>query len=121
METLIVVIHVIVALAIIGLVLLQQGKGADAGAAFGSGASQTMFGSGGSGNFLTRSTSIAAVVFFVTSLILAIYAKQHSAGGFIDSTPLVNPELLREVQQSDIPQLSAPAAGSDIPSVPATE
>ena len=54
MEMLIVVVHVIAALAIIGLVLLQQGKGADAGAAFGSGASQTVFGSSGSGNFLTR-------------------------------------------------------------------
>ena len=121
METLIIVIHVIVALAIIGLVLLQQGKGADAGAAFGSGASQTVFGSGGSGNFLTRFTSIAAVVFFVTSLVLAIYAKQQSVGGFIDSTPLVSPELLREAQQSDIPQLSAPGAGSDVPSVPGGE
>src|SRR5690554_5475306 len=102
METLIVVVHVIVALAIIGLVLLQQGKGADAGAAFGSGASQTVFGSGGSGNFLTRATTVAAVVFFVTSLILAIYAQRQSAGGFIDSTPLDSPELLREAQQSDI-------------------
>ena len=121
METLIVVIHVIVALAIIGLVLLQQGKGADAGAAFGSGASQTVFGSGGSGNFLTRATTIAAVLFFVTSLVLAIFAKQQSMGGFINSTPLVNPELLREVQQSDIPQVSTPDSGSDIPSVPGTE
>lgn len=118
METLIIVIHVIVALAIIGLVMLQQGKGADAGAAFGSGASQTVFGSSGSGNFLTRATSVAAAAFFVTSLILAIFAKQQSVGGFQDSTPLVNPELLRELEESDIPQVSAPVGGSDIPSVP---
>jgi preprotein translocase subunit SecG len=91
METLIVVVHVIAAISIIALVLLQQGKGADAGAAFGSGASQTVFGSSGSGNFLTRSTTIAAVIFFVTSLTLAIYAKQYSLGGGLDSgDPLVS-------------------------------
>lgn len=120
METLIVVVHVIAAIAIIGLVLLQQGKGADAGAAFGSGASQTVFGASGSGNFLTRSTSIAAVIFFVTSLTLAIYAKQYSVGAGMDSSaPIVNPELLREVQESDIPQISAPdATADDVPAVP---
>jgi len=120
METLIVVVHVIAAIAIIGLVLLQQGKGADAGAAFGSGASQTVFGASGSGNFLTRSTSIAAVIFFVTSLTLAIYAKQYSVGAGTDSSaPIVNPELLREVQASDIPQISAPeATADDVPAVP---
>ena len=68
MQTLIVVVHVITAIVIVGLVLLQQGKGADAGASFGAGASQTVFGSSGSGNFLVRATTVAAVVFFVTSL-----------------------------------------------------
>lgn len=119
METLVVVVHVIVAIAIVGLVLLQQGKGADAGAAFGSGASQTVFGSSGSGNFLTRSTTIAAIVFFATSLTLAIYAKQYSVGGsFNDTSPIVNPALLRELEQSDIPQLTQPVNGSDVPTVP---
>ena len=80
METLVIIVHVIAAIAIIGLVLLQQGKGAETGAAFGSGASQTVFGSGGSGNFLTRTTSLAAVVFFATSLVLAVFAKQYSVG-----------------------------------------
>lgn len=70
MESIIVIVHVIVAIAIVGLVLLQQGKGADAGAAFGSGSSNTVFGSAGSGNFLTRSTSIAATIFFITSSLL---------------------------------------------------
>ncbi len=60
-----------VAIALVALVLLQHGKGADAGAAFGSGASQTVFGSQGSGSFLTRATAILATVFFVTSLTLA--------------------------------------------------
>lgn len=119
METLIVVVHVIVAIAIVGLVLLQQGKGADAGAAFGSGASQTVFGSSGTGNFLTRSTTIAAIVFFATSLTLAIYAKQYSVGGgFNDTSPIVNPALLRELEQTDIPQLNQPANDSDVPTVP---
>jgi preprotein translocase subunit SecG len=118
METLIVVVHVAVAIAIIGLVLLQQGKGADAGAAFGSGASQTVFGASGSGNFLTRSTTVAAVIFFVTSLVLAIYAKQYSVGaGFDSSAPIVSPDLLREIQQSDIPQVNTPLGSSDVPVV----
>jgi preprotein translocase subunit SecG len=121
METLVVIVHVIAAIAIIALVLLQQGKGADAGAAFGSGASQTVFGASGSGNFLTRTTTIIAVVFFVTSLVLAIFAKQYSVGaGFDSDAPVVNPALLQQMQeqQSDIPQISAPAEGSDIPVVP---
>lgn len=122
METLVVVVHVIAAIAIIALVLLQQGKGADAGAAFGSGASQTVFGSSGSGNFLTRSTTIAAVIFFVTSLTLAIYAKQYSLGGGLDSgAPLVSPEILREIEQSDVPQINTSDAVSDVPSAPVTE
>ncbi len=120
METLVVVVHVIAAIAIIGLVLLQQGKGADAGAAFGSGASQTVFGSSGSGNFLTRSTTIAAVIFFATSLVLAIYAQQYSMGGMNDASPIVNPDVLRELEESDVPQLTAPATSSDVPDVPET-
>lgn len=119
METLVVVVHVVAAIAIIGLVLLQQGKGADAGAAFGSGASQTVFGSSGSGNFLTRLTTIAAVVFFITSLVLAIYARQYSVGGgFNEASPIVNPDLLREMEQSDVPQLTVPDSASDVPDVP---
>lgn len=118
METLVVIVHVIVAVAIVGLVLLQQGKGADAGAAFGSGASQTVFGSAGSGNFLTRSTSIAATIFFVTSLTLAIFAKQNTGSGVIEGLPIVNPALLEQISApaTDIPQvqIQAPAV-SDIP------
>ncbi|GFZ75893.1 hypothetical protein GCM10011403_18240 [Pseudohongiella nitratireducens] len=119
METLVIIVHVIAAIAIIGLVLLQQGKGAETGAAFGSGASQTVFGSGGSGNFLTRTTSLAAVVFFATSLVLAVFAKQYSVGASDGAAPIVNPDLLQEEMQSDIPQVSAPDAdaASDIPQV----
>ena len=64
------VVYLLVALALIGLVLIQQGKGADMGASFGAGASNTVFGAGGSGNFLTRATAIAAVLFFILSLVL---------------------------------------------------
>ncbi len=77
-ETLVVVVHVIVAAGLVGLVLLQQGKGADIGASFGAGASQTLFGSEGSGSFLTRMTSILALVFFISSFALAVFAKQKA-------------------------------------------
>ncbi|MDX1491966.1 MAG: preprotein translocase subunit SecG [Pseudohongiellaceae bacterium] len=121
METIVVVVHVIAAIAIVALVLLQQGKGADAGAAFGSGSSQTVFGASGSGNFLTRSTSIAATVFFVTSLTLAIFAKQNT-GGLDMESPIVDPSLLNEVAvpATDLPQVeeSTSADDSDLPTVP---
>ncbi|WP_166263232.1 preprotein translocase subunit SecG [Marinobacter caseinilyticus] len=78
METLVVVVHVVIAVALVGLVLIQQGKGADAGAAFGGGASQTVFGSQGSGSFLTRTTTLLAIVFFVTSFSLAVFAKHRA-------------------------------------------
>lgn len=122
MESIIVIVHVIVAIAIVGLVLLQQGKGADAGAAFGSGASQTVFGSAGSGNFLTRSTSIAATIFFITSLTLAIFARQNTGVGAVEGLPIVNPALLEQTAPAtDIPQVEsnqAPANdASDVPVV----
>jgi preprotein translocase subunit SecG len=123
METLVIIVHVIAAIAIVGLVLLQQGKGADAGAAFGSGASQTVFGSAGSGNFLTRSTAIAATIFFITSLTLAIFAKQNTSAGFAEGLPVVNPELLSQpaAPTSDVPPVesSTDSAVSDVPAVPA--
>jgi len=74
METLILAVHVIVALMIIVLVMLQQGKGADMGAAFGSGSSGSLFGASGSANFLSRATAVAATVFFITSLSLAYFS-----------------------------------------------
>jgi len=80
MEQAILIIHVLAGLSIIGLILVQQGKGADMGASFGSGASQTIFGSSGSGNVLTRATALLATVFFITSLSLAYVAKQRSGG-----------------------------------------
>ncbi len=72
-------VHVIVAALMIGLILIQHGKGADAGAAFGSGASGTVFGSKGSGSFLTRSTAMLATAFFITSLTLAYLGGNREA------------------------------------------
>jgi len=124
METLVMAVHVVTAIAIVVLVLLQQGKGADAGAAFGSGASQTMFGSAGTGNFLTRATTIGAVIFFATSLTLAIYARQATMGGVDSGEPLIEDEsLLSEPSpDSDVPQVESGAGASpsdgDVPSVP---
>ena len=76
METIVWVVHVLTAVVLIGLVLMQHGKGADMGAAFGSGSAGSLFGSSGSANFLSRSTAVAATLFFVTSLTLT-YFNSH--------------------------------------------
>ena len=76
MQVAILMIHVAIAIALVVLILLQQGKGAEAGAAFGGGASQTVFGSQGSGSFLAKLTGLLAAAFFATSLALAYFASQ---------------------------------------------
>lgn len=81
METVILVIHVLIAVTLVSLILLQQGKGAEMGAAFGSGASSTVFGSAGSASFLTRATAMLATAFFFTSLGLAYFSIQASGSG----------------------------------------
>jgi preprotein translocase subunit SecG len=80
MENLITIVHILAAAGVIGLVLLQHGKGADMGAAFGSGASGSLFGVSGSSNFMSKATAICVAVFFATSLTLA-YMASHRAGG----------------------------------------
>ena len=109
-HTLILVAHVVVALALIALVLLQQGKGADAGAAFGSGASSTMFGSQGSASFLSRTTAILATTFFATSLTLAYFSTQTSA----PKSVVERVQLERPVEEPSKP-VSSP---SDVPQLP---
>lgn len=86
--SLILVVHILVAIGIIGLVLLQHGKGADMGAAFGGGSSGSLFGATGSANFLSRTTAALAVVFFITSLSLAYISanKPKSVGGVMQDT-----------------------------------
>ncbi|WP_288131089.1 preprotein translocase subunit SecG [Microbulbifer sp.] len=111
MEKLVLIVHILTALAIIGLILLQQGKGAEAGASFGAGASNTVFGSQGSGNFFSRLTGILATVFFVTSFGLAILASRDEAPA-IDGMPQVPAAVESREQSGD-----APAASDEIPEV----
>jgi preprotein translocase subunit SecG len=92
METLILVIHVLAALVLVGLILLQHGKGADVGAAFGSGASGSLFGATGSANFLSRTTSVIAIVFFVTSLGLTYFSTRKPESKGVMSTQPAVPE-----------------------------
>ena len=92
--TVLIVLHVLVALAIIGLVLLQHGKGADMGSGFGGGASGSLFGATGSANFLSRTTAILAAVFFALSLGLAYFATQAPREGasVVERAPAVQPK-----------------------------
>ena len=85
--TVVIVVHVLIAVAIIGLVLLQHGKGADMGSGFGGGASGSLFGATGSANFLSRATAVLATIFFLTSLGLAYLAtnKPKASGGVMDA------------------------------------
>ena len=85
MENLVLIVHIIVSLSVIGLVLIQHGKGADAGAAFGGGSSGSVFGVQGSSNFLTRATSICVTIFFCTSIALAFIASsKHEKSSSLD-------------------------------------
>lgn len=98
--SLVLTVHILVALAIVGLVLVQHGKGADMGAAFGSGASGSLFGSSGSANFMSRTTGVLAAVFFVTSLALAYVAS---------SKPKTSGSVMQETVQSQPVSLPVPA------------
>lgn len=92
METLVWVIHILTAVVLIGLVLMQHGKGADMGAAFGSGSAGSLFGASGSANFLSRSTAVAATIFFITSMTLT-YMSAHPTQslGVMDKQNVVKP------------------------------
>ena len=102
--------HVVVALAIIGLVLLQHGKGADMGSGFGGGASASLFGATGSANFLSRTTAVLATIFFVLSLALAYFAtnRPKAQGGIMDAVKTEKPAA--EVPQAPAAQKPAPEA-----------
>lgn len=106
LHNLLLVFHVIVAISLVGMVLIQQGKGADAGAAFGSGASGTMFGSKGSASFLTRFTGVLATIFFITSLSLAYVAnKQAKPTSVVDMVPAKQQQFEKPKAgpESDVP------------------
>ena len=114
-ETLILVVHVLASLAIIGLILIQQGKGAEMGSGFGSGSSNTVFGSGGAGNFLTKTTTTIAVAFFITSFGLAYFAKQKSES----VRTLGIPAVVQQAETAELPALNIDAEGveSELPVV----
>ncbi len=104
MEFLVWIVHILVAAAVVGLVLLQHGKGADMGAAFGSGSSGSLFGASGSANFMSRATAVLATLFFMTSLGLTYFSSQKHAAA-----------IKPVVQQPAAPQTApvAPAGGGD--------
>jgi len=114
MEKIILVVHILLAFGVIGLVMIQQGKGADAGASFGGGASQTVFGGAGSGNFLSRLTAIFATVFFITSLGLDYIASEKAKGNtFEEGIPVLQQESLEQ----DVPVVEEYAPATDTPDV----
>ena len=122
LETVVVVFHLLAALGVVALVLLQQGKGADAGASFGAGASNTVFGGQGTSTFLSKFTAILAACFFITSLGLGYFAKEKAQQ--LTQVGLPDPAVL-EVKQKpaadDVPVLEGqkPAAvPADVPQAP---
>jgi preprotein translocase subunit SecG len=122
MEVFLLVVHVVVAITVVVLVLIQHGKGADAGAAFGGGSSgsASVFGSRGSANFMSRVTAVLAATFFVTSMSLTYLAiKKPSAGQGVMTTQPVTGE--KSSLPGQIPPTAAPAAQSDVPTVPKSD
>jgi preprotein translocase subunit SecG len=123
---LIVVVQVLSALIIIGLVLLQHGKGADMGAAFGSGASGSLFGATGSSNFMSKSTGVAAAIFFASTLALAYFGTKHNVtagGGVMDRVTVpVTPAPAgagAAVPATTTPPVAPAADAASVPAAPA--
>ena len=112
MYQVIIVVHVLLGLGVIGLVLIQQGKGADAGAAFGTGSSGSVFGAQGAGSFLSRTTAILAALFFTTSLGLAVLSGQQGAAYDLMTTPKVEQDTL------GLPDVEGTKGAESIPSIP---
>jgi preprotein translocase subunit SecG len=108
-----IVVYLIVAIMLIGFVLIQQGKGADMGASFGSGGSNTVFGSGGSGNFLTRTTAILATLFFVISLILGNQTADKEKDG--DEWQNLEVPVTQQSIETDVPVSDDTTDSSDVP------
>lgn len=117
-QTVVIAIHLLAATSVVLLVLLQQGKGAESGASFGSGASATVFGSQGSSTFLSRLTAIFTAVFFVTSLGLAYFAKQQSKQlsevGLPDAAVIESSSVpVKAPVATDVPVLDAKSKAAD--------
>jgi preprotein translocase subunit SecG len=113
LESVLLVVHVLVAIGICVLVLLQHGKGADMGAAFGSGSSGSLFGSAGSANFLSRSTAVLATVFFLSSLGLTYFGSQRSLPAGVERSIM---DTHQQQAPKDVPP--APGAPSGAPAQP---
>jgi preprotein translocase subunit SecG len=128
MQKSVLIAHTLIALGIIALVLMQRGKGADAGAAFGAGASGTVFGARGSSSFFSRATAILATAFFVSSLTLAYMSSQRSTGpaSLLDDAPVVvapasdAPASNDELPLSDMPSLEPTDESADLPGLDPT-
>jgi preprotein translocase subunit SecG len=119
MYQVIIVIHVLLGLGVIGLVLMQQGKGADAGAAFGTGSAGSVFGAQGAASFLSRSTAILATLFFATSLGLAIVNGHKDTERDLMATPAANESGLPAVEGAKIVDAMPPVAAPDTQEAPA--
>ena len=137
LQTVVLIAHTLIALAIIALVLLQRGKGADAGAAFGAGASGTVFGARGSASFFSRTTAVLATAFFISSLALAYMSSQRATApeSLLENAPAVQQEIQQEEEilpeldealpavdsgpavssgeEAELPPLDAPSERSD--------
>jgi preprotein translocase subunit SecG len=116
MSQILIIVHLVVSVALIMIVLLQTGKGADMGAAFGGGSSQTLFGSTGASTFLSKLTTAAAIVFMLTSLALAYYSSHRTKGSIMtDSRPPIEEQAL---PQTGIPA-ETPSTPAETPGTPA--
>ncbi len=125
MQSVLVVFFLLTSIAMVSLILLQHGKGADAGAAFGSGASATVFGATGSANFLSRTTAVLAAAWFVIAMALGWYALQGAdEPGLMDAEPAVSiePEKVAPTTDlPDIPEARVEVMVSDMPDISAAE
>ncbi len=113
--TIVLALQMLAALGMIGLILVQHGKGADMGAAFGSGGSGSLFGASGSANFLSRTTAVLAAVFFVCTLALAYFGNQRpssSTGSVLESAAVSAPAAAASGATSAVPVPAAPASGA---------
>lgn len=114
MRDIVTIFHVLICVSLIGFVLIQHGKGADAGAAFGSGASSTVFGSQGSGSFLTRTTAILATLFFITSLTLGYFiGKPTEIKSVVEGVGTEIPTTPSNTNQSELPPGSEPSESKE--------
>lgn len=113
MHTLVLVLHIVAAVGIVVLVLLQHGKGADMGAAFGSGSAGSLFGSAGASNFLSKTTAILAATFFVTSLGLTYLTTPSRTGGVTESLSVPSVPAGKTDATPAAPAPSAPAPAGD--------